>query len=920
MLASVGILTDRRDIISTLQDYNFVHHPRSSRSGGGVGVLLKSSLKVKRNESHTFNSFEYLDLFITSGSSSFRLLCIYRPPPSKKNKLTTTLFFDEFSVLVQDLAIATETVIITGDFNFHIERPDANAMKFLDILDAGGFDQNVRGITHKHGHTLDLIITRQGDLIKTDPPKIVNGCFDISDHLPITCDVYIQKPPPTKKEISHRNLRNIDIEAWHNDLKKALSNPVSPINDVNIACGHFNQTLLHTMDKHAPIRTRLVTLRPYAPWFDDSLRSLKRKKRQLERRYRSTGLEVHRQVFSEHCTLYYDAIKSAKQDYYRKRISNSDQSQLFNLIDDLLTVKSAPPLPSHDSPQVLANSFADFFDNKIVSLKERLRSSNFVDNDLSIVINQPSCSSCFNNFSEVTVDQITKLIAKSKPKTSKLDPAPTGLIKQSVNIVAPFVTNIINASLTSGIFPTDLKKGLILPLLKKPSLDREELCNYRPITNLTFLSKLTGRVVASQMLAYLQSNSLLSKFQSAYRPLHSTETAILRVVNDVQSAIDRREEVVLVLLDLSSAFDTIDHEALLTRLHTRYGISGTAIAWFRSYLVDRYQQVVIHGHSSRPVSLQFGVPQGSVLGPLLFALFFAPIEDIILAHGLKVMVYADDTQLYISISSLDDRPSALSLLETCTRDILIWCTINGLACNPDKTEIIHLSSRFSKTPPIHAFNVNGYRISPSHSVRSLGVTLDRHLQMSQHVNMLCKSAFFSLKNISKIRKFLDWDNTERLVHAFISSKIDYCNSILIGLPNEEIDKIQRVQNAAARLISGTKKYASITPILIKLHWLPVIARIEYKILLTVFKSLNNLAPEYISELLNQYNPPRALRSANKNLLIVPKTLNKTYGDRAFYAAAPKLWNNLPQAIRDCNSITSFKSNLKTHLFRKHYKL
>lgn len=157
----------------------------------------------------------------------------------------------------------------------------------------------------------------------------------------------------------------------------------------------------------------------------------------------------------------------------------------------------------------------------------------------------------------------------------------------------------------------------------------------------------------------------------------------------------------------------------------------------------------IASHSSRPVSLQFGVPQGSVLGPLLFALFFASIEDIISAHGLKVMVYADDTQLYISISSLDDRPSALSLLETCTRDILIWCTINGLACNPDKTEIIHLSSRFSKTPPIHAFNVNGYRISPSHSVRSLGVTLDRHLQMSQHVNMLCKSAFFSLSAAHK---------------------------------------------------------------------------------------------------------------------------------------------------------------------------
>lgn len=208
---------------------------------------------------------------------------------------------------------------------------------------------------------------------------------------------------------------------------------------------------------------------------------------------------------------------------------------------------------------------------------------------------------------------------------------------------------------------------------------------------------------------------------------------------------------------MSSAFDTIDHDALLTRLHTRYGISGTAIVWFRSYLVDRYQQVVIHGHSSRPVSFQFGVPQGSVLGPLLFALFFAPIEDIISAHGLKVMVYADDTQLYVSISSLDDHPSALSLLETCTRDILIWCTINGLACNPDKTEIIHLSSRFSKTPSIHAFNVNGYRISPSHSVRSLGVTFGSpspDVTTCQHALQVCLLlAGTNTSNISSTRKY-----------------------------------------------------------------------------------------------------------------------------------------------------------------------
>ena len=230
------------------------------------------------------------------------------------------------------------------------------------------------------------------------------------------------------------------------------------------------------------------------------------------------------------------------------------------------------------------------------------------------------------------------------------------------------------------------------------------------------------------------------------------------------------------------------------------------------------------------------------------------------------------------------------------------------------------TSRFSKATPIQSFNVNGFNVAPSTSVRSLGVTLDRHLQMSEHVNSLCKSAFFSLKNISKIRKFLNHENTERLVHAFISSKIDYCNSILYGLPGEELDKIQRVQNAAARLVTKNKKFTNITPVLTRLHWLPVKARIDYKIILTVFKALNNMTPDYILELLQIYNPPRSLRSSNQNLLIIPKTATKTYGDRAFYSAAPTLWNNIPQSIRNCQTLHSFKSNLKTYLFRKYYNI
>lgn len=250
----------------------------------------------------------------------------------------------------------------------------------------------------------------------------------------------------------------------------------------------------------------------------------------------------------------------------------------------------------------------------------------------------------------MSVDNVHELVLKSKPKFCKLDPVPTHLLKQVIDVLSSPLTAIINTSLSSGVFPSSLKKGLITPAIKKHGLDCDQYPNYRPITNVAFLSKTLERVAASQTLNYLVPNGLLASFQSAYRSCHSTETALLRVFNDILTAIDQQQEVVLVLLDLSSAFDTIDHEVLISRLNTRYGICGTALQWFRSYLTDRSQQVAIKDCLSHEEDLQFGVPQGSVLGPLLFSLFFAPLEDVILAHGLSVMTYADDTQLYLAIS------------------------------------------------------------------------------------------------------------------------------------------------------------------------------------------------------------------------------------------------------------------------------
>ena len=509
------------------------------------------------------------------------------------------------------------------------------------------------------------------------------------------------------------------------------------------------------------------------------------------------------------------------------------------------------------------------------------------------------------------------LIMAAQTKTCSLDPIPTFFLKEIVEALLPSITLLVNGSLAQATLPKTQKSSIITPILKKMNLDPNDMSHYRPISNLSFLSKIVERVVASQLQLHLDQHHLLPRSQSAYRPCHSTETALMKVLSDVFAAADRQHITILTLLDLTAAFDCVDHGILLRRLESSFGLTERALGSFRSYLADRTSHVIYDSIASHTCPVTCGVPQGSILGPILFTMYIADLERVVADSGLEAHFYADDSQLYLSCPPIDIATCALQVAE-CTAQVERWLHRNRLKLNTSKTEVICLGTRqqISRVSP-ETFDLGSAVVDRTRTTRDLGFTIDEHLTMSAHILTVVRSSFHQLRQIRTVIGSLTSTAAATMIHAFVSSRLDYCNGLLQGVASSELARLQSAQNAAARLITGTRRCDHITPILRDLHWLPITQRVQFKTVFTVFKSLHGLAPPYLAELcipLRNTKRPSSLRSNDTNQLHVPRT-RTVFGSRSFAVAGPAAWNRLPPHLRDQPlSLSTFARRLKSHYF------
>lgn len=903
------------------------HIPRVTGRGGGVAAIYHSQLLINPRPKHGSSSFESLTLGIThlnwKAEKPLLFVVVYRPPAGPHSE-----FLSEFSDFLSDLVLRTDKVIIIGDFNIHVDViNDSFRNGFISLLESVGFLQQINQPTHSFNHTLDLVLTYG---VEVEHVSVFPQNPLLSDHSLITFTFMIKDSSIIRTQSYYsRCLSDNAVAKFKEVIPVLIPGPpcVSPeINHYNLSPAEVDSiaegaatSLRITLDSIAPLKKKIVNQSRCAPWYNTHIRTLKQKVRRLERKWHSCKIDSYHVAWKDCLLVYKKALRKARTAYFSSLIEENKNNPRFLFSTVAKLTKSHSVLDPRIPSSLSAEDFMSFFTDKVLAIREKANQTIPTTGpppDVLTVGTYRFSNEPLNSFSPIYFSEASSLIQKSKSTTCLLDPIPTRLLKDVLPLIGSSILDQINGSLVTGYVPQSYKVAVIKPLLKKPSLDPDVLANYRPISNLPFLSKVLEKVVVTQLLEHLQRNSLFEMFQSGFRAHHSTETALLKVTNDLLIASDHGLVSMLVLLDLSAAFDTVDHSILLQRLEHVIGIKGTALDWFRSYLSDRYQFAHVHGVPSSYSRVSHGVPQGSVLGPILFTLYMLPLGNIIRQHGINFHCYADDTQLYLSMKP--EETEKLVKLQTCLKDIKSWMSSNFLLLNSGKTEVMVFGPEPLRVRLDHMISLDGISLTSSLSVRNLGVTFDQNLSFNSHIKLVCRSAFFHLRNITKIRKLLTQHDAEKLVHAFVTSRLDYCNSLLSGCPKNSLRSLQLIQNAAARVLTGIDKRDHITPALASLHWLPVKFRIIFKTLLLTYKVLRGLAPSYLEELVIPYHPNRPLRSQNAGLLVVPRVSRSRMGGRAFSYQAPLLWNQLPVQVREADSIATFKIRLKTYLFEKAY--
>ena len=879
-----------------------IPRPRDVRSrGGGVGFYLRRGLRASVCAHPPAPPVEQMWLNTSVAGARLIIGTAYRPP-----WLNVDIFIDAMTNTICTLSAQCDYIILIGDFNIDILSNSYDSKKLISFFNYLGLTQYVDSATHFTDHSSTLIDLLCGN---TDIDNIEidhNPC--LSGHAFVVGDLKFKKRKAPRRFFCYRPIKNINIDIFESDLSAIQWGTIEQ-QDVNIMVTAFNSILVDLFDKHAPEK-RVMVREQCHPWITDTVKEMMSLRNAAYNRYKLHGLDSHKAYYKELKSVVNSALYNEKRAFFTQNINNQkDAKALWKNIKrtvDVSSKHSDSELPPHLHNANAINSHfltvpgGDYASDSEI---EYYRSNRFGDMEFSL---QP-----------VGQDIVLKYINSIKSTAVGDDRMSLDMIVLSLPGSLGAITSIINTSILTCTYPDSWKVALVTPLPKKTNAT--EYKDLRPISILPCLSKILEKVVRTQLSSYIEENKLLPALQSGFRRNHSTATALLDITDNILSAQDRGEVAVLILLDFSRAFDALNITLLLSKL-SYYGFSSNASKWFASYFSGRFQRVKLCGcdgsvDMSDLASVERGVPQGSILGPILFTLYSADVCNVI--KHCRYHIYADDIQLYLTCKPHEITSAIVKINEDLSR-IANWAERNTLVLNPSKTKYMILGSgnQILKVPRGHMkVFVRDVEVERVVEARNLGVLMDAGLRFESHVIEVVRSCFYRLKLLYRIRDFLSEDLRVRLCDSLVLSKLSYADLVYGPRLLARTQRlVQRVQNACARYCFRVPPRTHVTPFMNCAGMLKMVLRQELHLATLLFGLVKSKTPEYLFGKLEW----RRGRGGDSGSRVVSCPLKlpsfRTAAFRgSFKYAASKCWNNLPPPIRELNSVISFKKTLKQYL-------
>ena len=790
-------------------------------------------------------------------------------------------------------------IFIMGDFNVDLLKSNNNkeSSTFLDIFESNNLIPQILLPTRLTNRSKTLIDNIFSNSIETDNVSGNLTCT-VSDHLPQFLIVNnSSKQIPKDHNITTRNMRNFNQENFLSDLQDLDWDDMLDIQkgDVDYSMSRFLSAFNDKLNQHAPLKkaNKKELKHQQKPWITKGILCSMRKRDIIFRQFQNCTHQVRKNNLHNKYKTYRNQIstlvRASKKNHLKLffTINMKNSRKVWEGIRSILNTKNNSKfLPSCviadgkncTDPTDIANTFNTFFSNVGKKVQNSVYSRHV---HFSQYLNNPSNNNFFT--APTCPNEVSELISTfQKNKANGPNSIPQEILQMARDTIACPLSDIINLSYASGKFPQKMKIAKIIPIHKKGS--RLNIDNYRPIFLLSNINKLFEKLMYKRIYNFLTHKGSFFEMQFGFREKHSTSHALISLTEMIRNALDNKEFACGIFIDLKKAFDTVDHEILLNKLDY-YGIRGLPNDWFRSYLTGRKQFVSINGYDSEVLESNIGVPQGSVLGPLLFLIY---IND--LNHCIKnstVHHFADDTNL-LHINK--DINKLNKLLNQDLKSLCNWLKANRIALNAAKTEML-----FFRNPnrPINTelnLKIDGKKIVPAHNVKYLGVYLDEFLSFKSHASELSSKLRRSNGMLAKIRHFVPSETLRSIYFSIFDSNLTYCCTVWGQKGNSSIDKIISLQNSALRILTFSDNRSPSKPLYTQLKILQFRQHIELQNALFVNASLNKLNPLPLSNMFALQRDSHAHATRNPLHLVRGNVHTTRYGIHSIKYQCIHSWN------------------------------